>query len=256
MSALADRFRSLHQEGTFVMPNPWDRGSARILEAAGFPALASSSAGFGRSIGKDDQLVTRDELVGHVEELTSVMTTPLNVDSERLFPLDPGGIAQTVRMLADAGASGCSIEDYDPTTSTIDPIERAAEAVAVAADSCAEHGLVLTARAEQLLYGSEDLDGAIERLLAYRDAGAEVLYTPGPTKPADIAQLVQEVDRPLNVLALASAPPIPELAELGVRRISLGSMLYNASYGLLQAAAEELRGPGTSNYSRPRSAER
>ena len=106
---LTDTFRTLHQQGTFVMPNPWDRGSARILQDLGFKALATTSAGFARSIGKNDQQITRDELVTHVAELTAVLEIPLNIDSERLFPDDPGGITETVRLLAEAGASGCSI---------------------------------------------------------------------------------------------------------------------------------------------------
>src|SRR4051794_12525992 len=116
---LTDTFRALHTEGLFVMPNPWDRGSARILQEVGFRALATTSAGFARSIGKNDQQVTRDELVAHVAELTSVLDIPLNVDSERLFPDDAGGITETVRLLAEAGAAGCSIEDFRPSTRSI-----------------------------------------------------------------------------------------------------------------------------------------
>ncbi|MEE9417024.1 MAG: isocitrate lyase/phosphoenolpyruvate mutase family protein [Acidimicrobiales bacterium] len=243
-------FDTLHQHGTFVMPNPWDRGSALVLQELGFPALATTSSGLGRSIGKDDQEVTRDELIAHVAEITSVLDVPLNVDSERLYPDEPGGIATTVRMLADAGASGCSIEDYDPSTQSIDEVDRAANAVAVAAQACAEHSLLLTARAENHLYGANDLDNTVERLLAYQGAGCDVLYAPGLKSIADISRVVSQVERPINVLAMPDAPSVPELAKLGVRRVSIGGSLYNAAYRSLRIAAEEVRDHGTSDYAR------
>ena len=134
------RFRELHErEQLFVMPNPWDVGSARILASAGFEALATTSAGFAWSLGKLDQQVTRDELVAHVADLSAATELPLNVDSERCYPDDPGGVAETVRLLAEAGAAGCSIEDYDPQTGAIDDVGLAAERVAEAAE--AAHGL-------------------------------------------------------------------------------------------------------------------
>ncbi len=236
-----DTFRSLHQAGTFVMPNPWDRGSARILADMGFAALATTSAGLGRAIGKDDQEVTRDELVAHVADLTAFIDVPLNVDSERLFPDEPGGIARCVELLAEAGAAGLSIEDYNPATSSIDGIEAATAAVAEAARACAASGLVLTARCESHLYGPADLDDTIARLIAYGDAGAEVLYAPGLTAPADIQRVVTEVAWPINVLAMPAAPTVAELARLGVRRISSGSGLYNASVRSLREAADALQ---------------
>jgi len=245
-----DRFRTLHELGLFVMPNPWDRGSALTLQEAGFSALATTSAGFARSIGKDDQELTRDELVGHVADLTSVISVPLNVDSERLFPDDPGGIAETVRLLAEAGAAGCSIEDYDPRTDRVDELSTAVAAVEAAVEACAEHDLVLTARAENHLYGITDLDNTIERLLAYTAAGADVLYAPGPRTAADIGRLVEAVDRPLNVLAMPDGPSAPELEALGVRRVSIGSTLYNAVARTLRDAATELTEHGTSHYAR------
>lgn len=248
--AHTETFRALHVSGTFIMPNPWDRGTALLLQNAGFPALATTSAGFARSIGKDDQELTRDELVAHVADLTACLSIPLNVDSERLFPDDPGGIAETVRMLADAGAAGCSIEDYNPQTKQIDELAAATDAVAAAVAACAEHGLALTARAENHLYGVNDLDDTIARLLAYQTAGAEVLYAPGPRTAADIGRLVASVDRPLNVLALHNGPSVPELEALGVRRVSIGSNLYNATTNALRVAAKELLEHGTSLYSR------
>lgn len=231
------------------MPNPWDRGSALILEDMGFPALATTSAGLGRAIGKDDQEVTREELVAHVDELTSVISVPLNVDSERLYPEDSGGIRATVRMLGDAGAAGCSIEDYDPGTGRIVPMDRAADAVGEAADACRSHGMVLTARAENHLYGVADLDDTIRRLAAYRAAGADVVYAPGLANQGDIGRVVNEVGAPVNVLALANGPSVGELGVLGVRRVSTGSALFNATRATLVSAARELLESGTSRYS-------
>ena len=222
------------------MPNPWDRGSARILEDLGFEALATTSAGFARSIGKNDQQVTRDELVAHVAELTSVLEIPLNVDSECLFPDDPGGITETVRLLAEAGASGCSIEDFRPSIGSILPIGEATEAVREAAAACAEHGVVLTARCENLLYAAGDLDDTIARLIAYREAGAEVLYPPGLVEAADITRVVTEVGAPVNVLAFPGSPPIDQLAALGVRRVSTGGALQTNAYKSMRHDAEAL----------------
>ncbi len=241
MTDLTKTFRTLHESGTFVMPNPWDRGSARILTEMGFPALATTSAGLGRAIGKDDQEVSRDELLAHVADLTAFITLPLNVDSERLFPHDPGGITRCVELLAEAGASGCSIEDYDPQTMTVVAMEPATEAVVEAAEACWAHGIVLTARAEAHLYGRARLDDTIERLIAYRNAGAEVLYAPGLVDPIDIGRVATEVGAPINVLALPGGPSVAELTDLGVRRISTGSALFNTAYGSLRAAAAKLQ---------------
>ncbi len=245
-------FRSLHETGIFVMPNPWDRGSAKIMQEAGSLALATTSAGFARSIGKNDQELTLDELVDHVADLTAFVSVPLNVDSERLFPEAPGGIAETVRRLADAGAAGCSIEDYDPSTSTVDSLDAAAAAVAEAATACAEHGLVLTARAENHLYRSEPelLADTIERLQAYEAAGADVLYAPGLSTAADIGAVVAAVGRPVNVLARPNGPSVPELAALGVRRVSIGGAMYNAAARCLAGAVDEMLEHGTSLYAR------
>src|SRR5689334_9066189 len=155
------RFKALHdRKQLFVMPNPWDVGSARLLEAAGFDALATTSAGFAWTLGRLDQSVSREELVAHVRQVARATTVPLNVDSERCYPDDAGGVAETVGLLAEAGAAGCSIEDYDPVTGAIDDLESAAARVAKAAT--AAHALspplVLTGRAENHIHGVDDLD--------------------------------------------------------------------------------------------------
>jgi 2-methylisocitrate lyase-like PEP mutase family enzyme len=243
------RFRELHREDRlFVMPNPWDVGSARLLEQLGFPALATTSAGFAWSLGKPDQQVMQDELVAHVAAVAAAVSVPLNVDSERLYPDEPGGVAQTVRLLAEAGASGCSIEDYDPATGGIDPVDEAAARVAEAAEAAHEAGMVLTGRCEHHIRGVDDLDGTIARLIAYRDAGADCLYAPGLTDLDQIRRVVDEVAAPVNVLALAAGPPIGDLETVGVRRISTGSLLAGTAYGALAAGARELLDEGTSRY--------
>ena len=241
--AMAAEFRELHSSGLFAMPNPWDRGSARMMAELGAKALATTSAGHGRTIGKDDQEVTLSQLVTHVADLTAFIDIPLNVDSERLFPDAPGGIEQSVALLAEAGAAGVSIEDYNPATQSIDSVEVAAQAVARAAIACEKHGLVLTARAENYLYANPDLDDTISRLIAYRDAGADCLYAPGPTDLGDIELIVSETSSPINVLALPSAPSPSELAAVGVRRISSGSVIYNAAAKAAKNATIEFLGP-------------
>ena len=241
------RFRELHErEQLFVMPNPWDVGSAKLLASLGFEALATTSAGFAWSLGKADQTVTRDELVAHVRELAAATPLPLNVDSERCFPDEPGGVAETVRLLGEAGAAGCSIEDYDPARDAIDDVEVAAERVRVAAE--AKGDLVLTARAENHLHGVDALDDTIARLVAYRDAGADVVYAPGLTDLEQIASVVEAVGVPVNVLALPNGPSVAELASVDVRRVSTGGALARAAYGTLLEAAQELQQQGTSHY--------
>ena len=243
-----DRFHQLHERGTFVMPNPWDIGSARILASMGFKALATTSLGHAASLGKVDQTVTRDELLTHVSAISGAVDLPLNVDAERCFADDLAGVAETVTLLAEAGAAGCSIEDYDPARRAIDDVEVAAERVAAAAQAAHRHGMLLTARAENALYGIDDLDDTIARLRAYRAAGADVLYAPRLTDAEHIRRVVQATDAPVNVLAMRHGPTIPALAELGVRRVSTGGPLARAAYGALRRAAEELLGPGTSTY--------
>jgi 2-methylisocitrate lyase-like PEP mutase family enzyme len=245
------RFRTLHErEQLFVMPNPWDIGSARLLASVGFEALATTSAGFAWSLGKLDQNVSRDELVAHVATLAVATDLPLNVDSERCYPDDHGGVSRTVELLAEAGAAGFSIEDYNPETGGIDDVGLAAARVAEAAEASRKQGepLVLTGRAENHIRGVDDLDDTIDRLIAFRDAGADVVYAPGLTDLEQIATVVKAVRIPLNVLALPSGPRLRELASAGVRRISTGSLLAGAAYGALLAGAHELQEEGTSRY--------
>ncbi|HEX3290164.1 MAG TPA: isocitrate lyase/phosphoenolpyruvate mutase family protein [Gaiella sp.] len=257
-AARRGRFAELHaREQLFLMPNPWDVGTARVLAALGFEALATTSAGFAWTLGKLDTQVTRDELVDHVTALAAATELPLNVDSERCYPDDPGGVAETVRLLGEAGAAGCSIEDWNPVEERIEDVALAAERVAEAA--AAAHAfdppLVLTGRAENHLHGVDDLDDTIARLVAYRHAGADCLYAPWLSTRAQISAVVEAVGAPVNVLATPAAPPVPQLAELGVRRVSTGSLLAAAAHGALAAGARELQGTGTSTYAAGRLSE-
>jgi 2-methylisocitrate lyase-like PEP mutase family enzyme len=252
------RFRELHARAQlFVMPNPWDTGSAHILASLGFEALATTSAGFAWALGKLDTQVTRDELVAHVAQLAPATDLPLNVDSERCYPDAPGGVGETVRLLGGAGAAGCSIEDWNPDTGRIEDVSLAVERVAEAAAAARSFDppLVLTGRAENHLHGVDDLDDTIARLVAYRDAGADCVYAPWLSTPEQISAVVDAVGVPVNVLATPAVPAIPDLAELGVRRVSTGSLLAGVAYGALVAAARELRAGSTSTYAADRLAE-
>jgi 2-methylisocitrate lyase-like PEP mutase family enzyme len=192
--------------------------------------------------------VTREELVAHVAALTAAVTVPVNVDAESGFASDAAGVAETVSLLADAGASGLSIEDYDPGSGAIYPLDVAVERIAAAAAECDKHGIVLTGRAENHLHGGTDLGDTIARLNAYRDAGAGCVYAPGLRDLADISRVVNETGAPVNVLALPKGPSVPELAGVGVRRVSTGGALAWAAYGALVTAARELLDAGTSTY--------
>lgn len=242
------RFRELHREGCLVMPNPWDVGSARILVALGARALATTSSGHAASLGRLDQRVTLDELLGHVRLLSSAVDVPLSVDAERGFAADPAGVAETVRLLAEAGAAGCSIEDYNLQAGVIDDAGAAAERVAAAAEAARATGLVLTARADQHLYTAPPLEDTVARLRRYQQAGADVVYAPGLTSLHDIQRVVAEVEAPLNVLALPGGPTVAELAATGVRRVSIGGALAFVAYGALARAARELLGQGTYGF--------
>ena len=229
------------------MPNAWDVGSARILESLGFQAIATTSSGHAATLGRMDQRVTLDELVGHARSLASAVDLPVSVDAERCFADTPDGVAETVEQIAETGAAGVSIEDYDPVTG-IDPIGVAAERVAAAAEVARSHGLTLTARAENHLYGIDAPDDTIARLTAYREAGAHVVYAPWLVEIDQIGRLVDKTGGPINVLARVDGPSVAELAAAGVRRISTGGALAFAAYGALAAAGRELLASGTSTY--------
>ncbi|MEM9130718.1 MAG: isocitrate lyase/phosphoenolpyruvate mutase family protein [Actinomycetota bacterium] len=246
--SVTDAFRSLHNDGTFLLPNPWDVGSARYLAWRGVSAVATTSSGLAAALGREDQTVSLDELLHHVEAVAAAIDIPVNADSERCYADDVAGVAETVRLLADAGAAGFSIEDYDPAADAIDPIGPATERVAAAAAEASRHGLVLTARTENHLYGVTDLDDTIARLQAFHQAGAEVLYAPGLARLDDIARVVDEVGAPINVLAWPGGPAVPELASVGVRRVSTGGALAWAALGGLRDAVDELLDTGTSAY--------
>lgn len=244
-----ERFAALHRTGIFVMPNAWDVGSARILAAVGAPAIATTSSGHAASLGRADQQVTLDELLDHARALVASVDIPVSIDAERCFADEPEGVADVVERLAATGAAGLSIEDYDPRTG-IDPLELAVARVTAAAEAAHAHGMLLTARGENHLYGAGDLDDTIARLLAYRDAGADCVYAPGLVDLEDIARVVTETGAPVNVLALPNGPSVPALAGAGVRRVSTGGALAFAAYGALAAGARELLSTGTSGYAR------
>jgi 2-methylisocitrate lyase-like PEP mutase family enzyme len=248
----AERFLTLHRGASpLLLPNPWDAGSARLLAAVGFQALATTSGGFAGTLGRLDGSVTRDEAIAHAATIVAAVDLPVSADLENCFADDPGGVAETVRLALGAGLAGCSIEDY--TRDQADPIyelSRARDRVAAAAEAAhaGDVHLVLTARAENYLHGRPDLDDTIRRLQAYQQAGADVLYAPGLTDLADIRRVVESVDRPVNVLALPTAPPVAALSEAGVGRISVGSAFAWVALGALANAGRELFDDGTYGF--------
>jgi 2-methylisocitrate lyase-like PEP mutase family enzyme len=256
LRGVAARFLELHRPGRpLLQPNAWDLGSARVLASLGFEAIATTSSGFAASLGRRDGGVTRDEVLEHCRLLSRGVDVPVAADTENAFADDPEGVAETVRLAAQTGLAGCSVEDY--TKRDDDPIYElglAAERVAAAveaAHSDAGSGLVLTARAENHLHGRRDLADTIVRLQRYQEAGADVLFAPGVTSAADIRTLLSSVDRPVNVLVGPATPSVAELAELGVARISVGGSFAFAAYSALVAAAIELRESGTTGYLEP-----
>jgi 2-methylisocitrate lyase-like PEP mutase family enzyme len=242
----ADRFRELHRPGQpLLMPNPWDAGSAKLLASLGFEALATTSSGYAATLGRLDYAIGRDEALAGAKAIVDAVDVPVSADLENCFD-DP---AETVRLAIDAGLAGCSIEDFSgEKDDAIYPLELAVERVAAAADA-AGSDLVLTARAENYLHGRKDLGDTIARLKAYQEAGAHVLYAPGLKDAEDIRRVVEAVDRPVNVLALPGLPSVPELAALGVSRVSVGGAFGFAALGATVQAAQELREKGTYGYS-------
>jgi 2-methylisocitrate lyase-like PEP mutase family enzyme len=242
-------FLDLHVPGRpLLLPNPWDVGSARILAQLGFQALATTSAGFANTLGRLDGSVTRDEAINHGAAVAAAVSVPVSADLENGFADDPAGVADTVRRAIEAGLAGCSIEDStgregDPIYDASLAAERVAAAVEAAGDS-----LVITARSENFLHGRPDLEDTIGRLQSYQAAGAHVLYAPGASSAEQIRAIVTSVDRPVNVLALPDAPPVVELAELGVARISVGSGFALAALGALVEAGREMLEQGTYGF--------
>jgi len=251
-SEKAVRFLELHRPGNpLLLPNPWDQGSARLLASLGFQALATTSSGFAATLGRLDGAVSRDEALAHAAAVVAATDIPVSADLENCYADDPAGVARTVVLAVEAGLAGCSVEDFTGRADEpIYDIRLAAERVAAAAEA-AHAGpvhLVLTARAENHLHGRQDLADTIARLQAYQAAGADVLYAPGLKSLADIRQVVSAVDRPVNVVAGAGAPPVSDLAEAGVSRVSVGGAFAFAALGALVDAASELRDKGTYGY--------
>lgn len=222
------------------MPNAWDVGSAVRLEQLGFLAVATTSSGFAASVGRDDQQTTFGELCAHVESVAGSLDVPLSVDGERLFASDLDGLVQNADQLGRLGAAGVSIEDYDPVSRSIDPVDAATERVAAVATVTHAAGMVFTARADNLLYGVDDLDDTIDRLASYARAGADVVYAPGLEDPSDISRVVESVGVPVNVLLRPAALSPSELAAIGVRRASTGGRLAFAAYAAMSEIARGL----------------
>ncbi|KCZ56324.1 isocitrate lyase/PEP mutase family protein [Hyphomonas chukchiensis] len=247
-------FKALHDNpGMFVLPNPWDVGSARMLAGLGFKALASTSAGFAANTGVADYQITRDLKLAHIRALAPATPLPLTADLENGFGHSPETCAETIRLGAEAGLVGGSIEDF--TGDSARPqygIAEAADRVraAVEAANALPFPFLVTARAENFFTGVPDLSDVIARLQAYQEAGAHVLYAPGLKTMDDIRTVLSAVDRPLNVLMgpRVGFVPMAELEAIGVKRVSMGSALANTAYGALVRAGEELLGPGTLGF--------
>ncbi len=249
-------FRSLHERGrAFIIPNPWDIGSAKLLAHEGFEALATTSMGYAFSIGKCDGAVGRDEMLAHVAQIVSATDLPVSADLENGFGDAPEFAAETIRLAAAAGVVGGSIEDStgrqdNPIYEKQHAIDRIRAAVAVVRSL--PFTFTLTARAENYLHGRPDINDTIARLQAYQEAGADVLYAPGLQTKDDIAAVVSSVDRPVNVLMGLQGVllNLEELSALGVRRVSLGSTLSRTALGAFLRAAREMREHGTFTFAK------
>jgi 2-methylisocitrate lyase-like PEP mutase family enzyme len=247
-------FAELHrQDGTFLIPNPWDVGSARLLAHLGFEALATSSAGYAFSIGKPDNAVGREAMLAHAAAVAAATDLPVSIDLENGFGDAPEIVAETIRLAAQTGAVGGSIEDA--TERTDNPLyDRALAVERIRAAAEGAHNLpfpfMLTARAENYLVGKPDLKDTIERLQLYQEAGADVLYAPGLTNKDEIATLVSSVDRPVNLLLGLKGVNLTmiDVAALGVKRVSVGSGLARCALGAFIGAAREMRRQGTFNF--------
>jgi 2-methylisocitrate lyase-like PEP mutase family enzyme len=248
-------FRALHERpGAFVMPNPWDAGSARILTALGFEALATTSAGFAFSIGRRDSAaaISRDAILQNARSIVEATDLPVSADLEDGFGANPLDCSEAVAMAAEVGLVGGSIEDA--TGDPADPIFEfglAVERIAAAAEAARKHPFILTARAENFLHGRPDLDDTIRRLVAFEEAGADVLYAPGLPSLEAIRTICSSVRRPVNVVMGLTGQifTVKELQEAGVKRISVGGSFARAALGALVRAAREVREHGTFTYS-------
>jgi len=249
MTVQAEAFHRLHQSGCFVIPNPFDAGSARLLAALGFKAVATSSAGFAWSIGCRDNAVSLDEVLGHLRAIAASVEIPVNADFEDGFATDAAGVARNVTAAVATGIAGLSIEDStgDAERPLLDrtlAVERMAAARA-AIDTSGTRAL-LTARSEGFIAGRPDLKETIDRLVAYADAGADCLFAPGLRSREDIAAVVRAVaPKPVNVLVSTDFITVAELASLGVRRISVGGALARTAWTGFLAAAREIAEHGT-----------
>ena len=247
-------FRALHQqEKAFIIPNPWDVGTARLLAHLGFEALATTSAGYAFSVGQRDNTVGRDRMIAHVSDIVAATDLPVSADLENGFGDEPETVAETVRLAAAAGLVGCSIEDStgrrdEPIYEFELAVERVRAAAAVA--SALTFPFMLTARAENYLIGRADLKDTIKRLQAYQEAGANVLYAPGLTSRDDIAAVVSSIDRPVNVLMGIQGVQLnlEDLSGIGVKRISVGSVLSRVALGAFLRAAREMQEQGTFTF--------
>ncbi|HWF34884.1 MAG TPA: isocitrate lyase/phosphoenolpyruvate mutase family protein [Solirubrobacteraceae bacterium] len=234
-------FRALHEGEPFVIPNPWDAGTARVLEALGFKALATTSSGFAFTLGRTDGSVTLAETVEHVRALASATSLPVSVDLENGYGSEPEAAAAAVTSAAQAGAVGGSIEDYDPAGGAIYDLAHAAERVAASSEAARRLGFsfILTARAENHVRGNPDLADTVSRLQAYERAGADVLYAPGLRTGEEIRAVCDAVSKPVNVLANPSLS-MHEIVAAGAQRVSLGGALAWTAIGAMAAAVEEM----------------
>jgi len=250
----ANRFRELHgAPGSFVIPNPWDGASAKILEALGFQALATSSGAQAATLGRRDGQVTRDEALAHCRVIVECSNLPVAADLERCFADDPQGVAETIRMAADIGLVGGSVEDA--TGEAANPLfafDAAVERVAAAVEAARElpFPFTLAARTESFLRGSTDLDDVIRRLQAFEKAGADVLFAPGLPDLEAVRRVCQSVSKPVNFMigVPGRSFPVADLTEVGVKRISLATSLYKAAVTGFIAATKEVLEQGTFGY--------
>jgi 2-methylisocitrate lyase-like PEP mutase family enzyme len=239
-----ERFRELHVREAFVIPNPWDAGSARVLEALGFEALATTSSGFAFALGRLDGKTTLDEVVEHTARLDQVTGLPISVDLENGYGAEPEDAAQAIRRAAEAGAVGGSIEDFDPSGRLYE-LDHAAERIHAAVEAARALGFAftLTARAENHIRGNPDLDDTISRLQAFEQAGADVLYAPGLRTADEIRPVCAAVSKPVNVLALPGLS-LAEITGAGARRVSVGGALTWVAARALADAATAIRDNG------------